>query len=121
MAELKLEIQGSERAFAPGATIKGALGWQSERPVERAELRLLWYTQGKGSQDVEVVERLSFDDPKPEEARPFTIRAPLEPYSFSGKLISLIWALELVLEPGKESTRLELTIAPNKEEILLRP
>ncbi len=38
--------------------------------------------------------------------------APRSPYSFSGKLISLIWALELVALPGREAARTEITLAP---------
>jgi hypothetical protein len=44
---------------------------------------------------------------------------PLAPYSFSGKLISLIWGLELVLEPSQETARFEFTLSPTGEEIML--
>jgi len=70
---------------------------------------------------VGVVETVRFEPPLPEEARPFRFLAPAEPYSFSGKLISLLWALEVVALPGHESARLDLTISPTGKEVLLNP
>jgi hypothetical protein len=54
-----------------------------------------------------------------EETRSFRFRLPEAPYSFSGKLISLVWALELVLEPSKEVTRREIIVAPGGQEVHL--
>jgi hypothetical protein len=65
------------------------------------------------------VETLSFANPAAEDRRSFQIRAPKGPYSFSGKLISLIWALEIVVQPSEESGRTLITISPTGEEILL--
>src|ERR1043166_4380135 len=47
------------------------------------------------------------------------LRLPESPYSFSGKLISLVWALELVAEPSKEVIRREFVLAPGGEEVRL--
>ena len=44
---------------------------------------------------------------------------PPAPYSFSGKLISLIWAVEVVAEGIKEASRLEFTLSPDGREITL--
>jgi hypothetical protein len=44
---------------------------------------------------------------------------PEGPYSFSGKLISLIWALELACSPGSETVRREITVSPTGHEIVL--
>jgi hypothetical protein len=54
-----------------------------------------------------------------EDARSFRFRLPESPYSFSGKLISLTWALELVAEPSKELARQEITLAPGGEAVRL--
>ncbi len=119
MNQLLIEMQEEQRAFRPGDSIKGAAFWKSEAVPKSVELRLFWKTRGKGTEDVKVVGKYSFSEPKQEEARPFEFRAPEGPYSFSGKLISLIWGLELVLEPRSESTRQEITISPTAKEILL--
>ena len=43
---------------------------------------------------------------------------PAAPYSFSGKLISLIWAVELVADDS-DSARWEFVLGPDGAEILL--
>ena len=51
--------------------------------------------------------------------RPFRFQLPDAPYSFSGKLISLIWAIEAVAEGIKEAARYEFVLAPEGREIEL--
>ena len=121
MSRLELGTRNSVKSFRPGEAIEGAAGWQLDDTPRSVEVRLFWYTRGKGTEDAEIVEVARFDHPQKEEARPFRFVAPEQPYSFSGQLISLIWALELVVEPGKISTRLDLTLAPGGQEILLHP
>jgi hypothetical protein len=119
MSQLKLGLRDNRTAFRPGEEIVGAAGWQLDRPPKSVEVRLFWYTCGKGTQDVGVVDTVRFEQPQREEARPFRFIAPAEPYSFTGKLITLVWALELVVKPGDESARLELTISPTGQPIVL--
>jgi hypothetical protein len=64
------------------------------------------------------LENLVFELPQVADSRPFSFRAPVFPSSFSGKLISLIWALELVLDPGGAEA-IELVIAPDGKELRL--
>ena len=89
--------------------------------AQSVELRLFWYTQGKGDQDVGVVATVPFPEPASQDRRDFRIPLPLGPYSFSGKLISLMWALEVVAEPGSRAGRLEITVSPTRREIQLQP
>lgn len=119
MNQLRLGTRDNQREFRPGEEVHGAAGWQLDQPAKAVEVRLFWYTRGKGTEDVGVVGTVRFDQPQQEEARPFQFKLPESPYSFSGKLISLIWALELVVEPGQHSTRLELTVSPTGKEVLL--
>jgi hypothetical protein len=118
---LQIEIQGGANAFLPGETLEGTVSWQLDAPAETVELRLLWYTQGKGDQDVGVVSVVPFASPGLADRRAFRVRIPEGPYSFSGKLISLLWALEVVAEPGSRASRLEITVSPTRREILIMP
>lgn len=118
---LTIETAGGRRAFRPGDRIEGTASWYLEKDPRSVDLRLFWYTQGKGTQDVEIVQEVPFDNPGAVDSRAFSVEVPLAPYSFSGKLISLVWALELVAEPGGETGRLEITVSPTGVEILLRP
>jgi hypothetical protein len=121
MDRIRVEIQGGANAFLPGETVEGTVSWQLDGPAETVELRLFWYTQGKGDQDVGVAATVPFANPGLADRRPFRVRIPEGPYSFSGKLISLLWALEAVAEPGPLAGRIEVTVSPTRREILITP
>ena len=116
--KLQIGLRENRTAFAPRDEITGAVLWELDAAPRSAELRLLWFTRGKGTDDVGVVETLPFNDPQAGDTRSFSLRAPDSPYSFSSKLISVIWALELVLEPGDHCERVELTIGPGAREVV---
>jgi hypothetical protein len=119
MSWIQIEMRDGVSAFRPGDIVEGTVRWLLDQPPRSLELRLFWFTQGKGDQDVGVVETVPFPDPSLEDRRPFRCRLPQGPYSFSGKLISLLWALEAVAEPGDVSGRQEITMSPTGQEILL--
>jgi hypothetical protein len=119
MSTLRIETRDQKTRFLPGEEISGAVVWWLDTPAEAVELRLFWYTQGKGTQDIKIVETTRFEHPGTQGTREFRLRLPDEPYSFSGKLISLLWALELFVEPSEEVARLDITMSPTGGEILL--
>jgi hypothetical protein len=114
-----LGLRQNRTTFAPGDEIAGAANWELDAPPKSAEVRLCWFTRGKGSEDAAIVETIAFDDPQAGDTRTFSFEAPAAPYSFSGTLISVIWAVELLLQPGDQFERIEITIAPDGEEVLL--
>jgi len=116
---LTSDVRGSATRFRPGDRIAGSVEWLAGAPPESVELRLFWYTQGEGAQDVNEVHNQRFPSPGQQDSREFSFEFPLSPYSFSGKLISLLWALELVVKPTGEVERLDLTMSPTGEEIRL--
>jgi hypothetical protein len=120
MTMLALRTTDGGTWFKPGELIEGEASWHLEGEVEAIEVRLFWYTTGKGSRDVEIVRTLHTDSPATSGHRDFSIRAPDGPYSFSGKLITLSWAIELVALPGGETERLDLLIGPQPVEVDLR-
>jgi hypothetical protein len=114
-----VETHDGTTSFRPGETVEGTVRWQLPEPPEAIELRLFWSTEGKGDQDLEVVETIPFDNPGAQDRRTFRVRLPEGPYSFSGKLITLTWALEAVALPGERAGNLRLVVAPTGEEIRL--
>jgi len=119
MSELKIATRDERTAFHPAETIQGVVGWRLDQPPQSIELRLFYYTRGKGTDETVVAQTVPFPDPQQEEARPFSVTLPDSPYSFSGKLISLIWALELIALPSNDCTRLEFVLSPSRQEISL--
>ncbi len=117
MSELKIETERGRTQYQPGETIAGTLMWNFTEQPESVALRLIWYTRGKGDEDVGVVDSVTFDNPGQYETRQFRFDLPAAPYSFSGTFIALIWALEAVAEPKDQCERLEITISPTGEEV----
>ncbi len=114
---LSLTTSDGATWFKPGTTIEGTASWHLDDEAEALEVRLFWYTTGKGSQDVEVVASLRVDDPGISGSRGFRLAVPRGPYSFSGTLITLAWALELVVLPDGDTERFDLVIGPRPVEV----
>lgn len=117
MSPLTIDIEQIQTAFLPGQVISGTASWNLDKPPKQACLRLLWYTQGRGTEDVGILESVEFDMPRPTDNRSFEFRLPAGPYSFSGTLISLIWAVEV--EVAGECERVDFVVSPTGEEITL--
>ena len=119
MSTLRIDISGGLRGYKPGETMNGRVTWQVDEPPQSAELRLFWYTSGKGTQDVENVDSVVFQTPQTHDDRTFSLTLSRQPYSFSGKLISLVWALELIVEPGSNVERQGLVMSASGSEVVL--
>lgn len=119
MNTLKIDTPGNADAFYAGAEIEIYPSWDLEQEPDAIELRLVWHTAGKGDEDLKVVKTVRFDKPRAREQRTVPLTLPWGPYSFSGKLISLIWGMELIAFPGQDSVRREFTLSHTGEEVLL--
>ena len=116
---IRLGLRENKTAFRPGENIAGAVLWEFEKTPELAEVRLIWFTRGKGTEDGATAATVKLDAPPAADTREFSFAAPNGPYSFSGRLIALVWAVEFVAKPGGEFQRIEITIAPDAREIAL--
>lgn len=121
MERIEVSTRDGRYFFRPGEMIEGTVAWHFGEAPRSVELRLFWYTEGKGDRDLEIVTAFPFEAPGADDRRAFRLQAPAEPWSFSGKLISLTWALEAVAEPGARAGRAEILISPTGSEILLHP
>lgn len=119
MITLRIDLDDDRRWFLPGDTVAGSAIWRLEEPADAVELRLFWHTSGKGTEDVEIVDSVLSDAHDVAGERAFSFRLPLGPTSFSGALITLSWALELVVLPGGQTERVELVVAPTPVEVRL--
>jgi hypothetical protein len=119
MPTLVIHIRENRTAFSPRETVAGEVSWQADSPPHSAELRLLWSTSGRGLTDIGTVETIPFPNPQAIETRPFAFTLPEGPYSFSGTLITLAWALELVIQPGNHSQSIDITVAPEGKVVTL--
>jgi hypothetical protein len=117
---LQILTDDGATSFMPGGSIAGEVRWSLADEAEALELRLFWHTSGRGTDDVGVVAAQPIDHPGRSGSRRFAFKVPEGPYSFSGKLITLAWAVELVQLPTQANTRLDLLVSPLATEIDLR-
>jgi hypothetical protein len=118
--EIRVELDGGKAAFRPGEEVRGVASWSLDEDPTSVELRLFWRTEGKGTQDVGVAETVAFEAAGRADRREFRIRLPEGPYSFTGQLVSLVWAVEVVAEPGSVAGIQDLVVSPTGEAIVLR-
>ena len=108
---VNVRFDADAEVFAPGETLTGDYRVWGIRPDElrAVELSVLWYTEGKGDEDLSVHEfarRSAEDDDLPEPGAPvrFETRLPLSPLSYDGAIVRLRWCVRVrvFLHGGKE-------------------
>ncbi len=119
MSRLDIRLDQGKLTYAPGEELVGTVAWQLETVPESLSLRLFWATSGKAEAEVSLVETVPIEGAGMVGEREFRCRLPAGPLSFSGQLISLSWALELVAEPGSHTRRLEILLSEIGREIRL--
>ena len=109
-------------AFAPGDTIAGMVSWDADEVVSELELRLLFQCKGKGTPQREVFDRTTLEMATLAGRRisgeaPFSFTAADWPWSFSGKLISLVWMIQAESKSPDGVSELPIIISPSRSEI----
>jgi len=106
-----LSLDGDCRTFKPGEALSGSYGLGSlgSSEVRATELSILWYTVGKGDEDLAVH---FFERTMPHSADPVDLRQlrrfetilPNSPLSYSGVILKIRWCVRLRVFPfrGKE-------------------
>ena len=118
MSWLSITLDGERRAYRPGERVRGTVSWMVEEAPQSVAVHLVWYTEGKGDQAVGVGAGAELQ-PGTEGSAEFDLEVPVGPWSFSGKLISLLWAVELAAEPGIAATREGIVVGPEGEAVQL--
>lgn len=116
MSDLRVELV--EVGVAPGGAIQGRVMWdRRELHPKQVEVPLGWHTAGAGDKDesAPLVERFEIGAGVGEIE--FSFRAPDGPYSFSGKLLSIVWTVEAVV--GTQSVRVPVVIGPGGRELVV--
>lgn len=116
MSEIHVIPPSEGTAHRPGGVLDLSFEWTLDRAPEILEARLFWFTRGKGDEDVGVVDTRVMS-PRMRGNERIKFKLPDAPYSFSGRLITLAWAVELVA--GSESARWEFMLAPDGKEVVL--
>ena len=114
--------RGEEPQFLPGDKISGNVEWvELSEDSDKLEVRLIWFTVGKGDRDAHFVDVKEVADPANNGQTNFEFIAPHRPNSFSGKLIAIQWAIEVIVFPQRDAEQANLSIQPAAGEIVLTP
>ena len=106
-----IRFDGEGRVYRPGDTLSGEYWIESidTGQVKAVEASVLWHTEGKGDEDMAVVEfwRREPDDDRPiDPRRPerFSAAVPMSPLSYDGQIVKVRWRVRVraFLHRGKD-------------------
>jgi hypothetical protein len=106
-----IHLDGNGRTYCPGETLSGDYRLESidRDQVKSIEISVLWYSEGKGDEDMSVHEFWRRDadhgdwiDPRRPER--FSTTLPPSPLSYEGQIVKLRWCVRVraFLQRGKE-------------------
>ena len=110
-AQISLRLIGESREYEPGETLSGEYFVDIANPndVRAVEMSILWYTEGKGDEDLAVhfFQRTTNDDANYTDLRTtqhFTTTLPNTPVSYDGVLLRIRWCVRVraFLPRGRE-------------------
>lgn len=113
-----ITLSVERKDLRPYETVAGRVEWRLvERPKD-LELRLCWFTRGRAEDESETVAALPLGDTL-SGAREFSFVLPGAPWSVSGRLIEIAWALEVVAKRQGGLALEELVVSPDRKERVL--
>jgi hypothetical protein len=106
-----IRLDSPARTYYPGQSLSGQYRLESAEgdPIRAVEASVLWYTEGKGEQDLAVHEFWRRDsqggeglDPRRPER--FSTTLPISPLSYDGQIIQVRWCVRVraFLSRGRE-------------------
>ena len=116
---LALEFADEQRAYHPGERVRGTAVWSLQAEPAALEVRLFWKTTGKGNSELEVVDSTRVARPALRGQFAFDLLLPPRPYSLNGRLISIVWAVELVVMPGELAHTQPIEVGPDGGAVAL--
>jgi len=106
-----IRLEGNGRTYLPGETLEGEYhleGFEREE-IKAVEVSVLWYTEGKGDEDMAVhyFRRLAAEDAPweaPQAPGRFSTKLPLSPLSYNGLVVKVVWCVRVrvFLARGKQ-------------------
>ena len=107
-SNIQIELAAPEHVYQPGELLTFAFRLKPQiRPTTTIEVSVLWFTEGKGDEDLGVhfFERLSADEGGPVDlAGPHTysIALPNSPLSYDGRIVKIRWCVRVRTFNGRQ-------------------
>jgi hypothetical protein len=113
--------KGDLPTFLPGDEVKGRVSLVGEIPnkIDKLNVDLVWRTRGKGTVDSEVVDSVEFTLPGIADGGRFSLKIPeAGPYSLAGRLLSIVWYVELRARKQKDAlAAMHMTVSPTGQPV----
>lgn len=97
---VSLALDRDPPVYQPGETLSGWYGVDPDEgsPVKAVEISVLWYTMGKGEEDLAIHhfhrwESAPDDVILPHEQRTFRVPLPNSPLSYDGQIVKICWCV----------------------------
>jgi hypothetical protein len=119
VAWVTVELDRPDAAYLPRERVQGRVRWHLESSRGPVEVRLFWYTESPEDRDVGVADTLRVEAPDSEGEASFGLALPAAPYSFTGSLFAVRWAVEAVDTEGGASARADLVVSPTGRVVVL--
>ena len=119
MDKISIELKDGKTSYNPGEKIRGELEWELAQEVPEITINIFWYTEGIGEQDSELAKTEVIKAPLQNDRQNFEIDLPMAPYSYSGQITALKWAIEATAMKDKVKDVKEFSMAPGNREIIL--
>ena len=117
---LSIKIKDGKTKFLPGEEIQGEVMWDLQKLPKTITVNVFWFTEGQGSQDSEIVGSMELEASGLSGRQSFRLALPAAPYSFTGSLISLNWAVEVVAPPVAERGICKFSMSPLDNPAVLK-
>lgn len=106
-----LKVTRKTLRCAPSSALTVEVRWAQPAPPGRITARFTWRTEGKGDSDTGEGTSASVAAPTASGHAELRIVAPDGPLTFHGRLLSVLWTLELT--GGGETLELPVVVAPD--------
>jgi hypothetical protein len=119
MDKISIQLKDGKISYQPGEKLRGELEWNLTQEVNDITINIFWYTEGAGDQDSEIAVTETIKMPLKSDRQSFEIELPIAPYSYSGQITSLKWAIEASTLQEKVKDVKEFSMTPGNKEIIL--
>lgn len=119
MNNIALILRDQQTAYKPGSRLSGEVQWNIELNSATIVVSVFYQTEGIGSEDATTILTQTIEACSTTGSQNFAFTLPSSPYSFSGKLITLRWAIGAEIKALKTLTIIPIIISPTDSEINL--
>jgi len=102
--QIEILLDGKDLVLRPGDMLRG--GWRLNAayalPVKKAELFVLWFTEGLGdTDDGTLFHQVAVENAALDAGRAFPFETPLPPgpWTYDGKYVKIRWAVRVFITP----------------------